>query len=55
MASRPAPKPKDKNKKPLPAMADYSDEVTDQHLERIKALVGQSDFDDAEEIREAAW
>ena len=53
MASRPAPKPM--NKKPLPAMANYSDEVTDQHLERIKALVGQSDLDDAEEIREAAW
>lgn len=30
---------------PLPAPADYSDEVTDQHLERMAALVDQKQFE----------
>ena len=39
----------------LPAEADYSDEVTDEHLEQIKALVDQDQFEDAEEISGPAW
>lgn len=35
-----------------PAVADYSDEVTDEHLERIKILVPKEEFEDAEEVDE---
>ena len=41
--------------RPLPANADYSDEVTDVHLERIKDLVKKEEFEDAEELSGPAW
>ena len=40
-------------KDPLPA--DYHDEVTDEHLEKIKKIVPQDELADAEEISKAAW
>ena len=39
----------------LPAPADYSDEVTDEDLKRIKELVDQDQFEDAEELSGPAW
>ncbi len=39
----------------IPEPADYSDEVTDEHLERIKQLVDQDQFEDAEVISGPAW
>ncbi len=38
---------------PLPA--DYHDEVTDEHLKKIKKIVPQDELADAEEISKPAW
>jgi len=56
MTNSSAPKkvaPKGKTK--LPAPADYTDEVTDEHLGRIKNLVDQDQFKDAEDLSGPAW
>ena len=39
----------------LPAPADYTDEVTDEHLKQIKKLVDQDQFEDAEEVSGPGW
>lgn len=47
---------KDNGKLPrLPPVADYSDLVTDEHLERIKALVPEREYEGAEVISGPAW
>ncbi len=48
LVSEPTLEPVEKT--PKGTSADYSDEVTDKHLEQIKGLVDQDQFDDAEEI-----
>ena len=50
----PTPARKTQRRK-LPAPADYSDEVTDEHLERISELVDQDQFEGAEEVSGPAW
>lgn len=39
----------------FPAPADYSDDVTDEQLERIRKLVPQEELKEIEEICPAAW
>ena len=39
----------------MPAPADYSDEVTDEHVERINDLVPQDELADAEEVGPPGW
>ena len=39
----------------MPAHADYSDEVTDEQHERIKSLVKEEEFEDAEVVSGPAW
>ena len=39
----------------MPAPADYTDEVTDEHLKQINELVDQDQFEDAEELSGPAW
>jgi hypothetical protein len=39
----------------LPPVADYSDTVSDEQFERIKALVPEDDFKDAKLISGPAW
>ena len=39
----------------LPALADYSDEVTDEHLKRIADLVPEKEYEKAEEVCEPGW
>lgn len=53
----PTPARKTQRRKPrkLPAEADYSDEVTDEHLKRIAELVDQDQFEGAEEVSGPAW
>ena len=56
MPGKPARKPAAKTaRRPWPPVADYSDEVTDEHLERIKGLVPKEEFEDAEEVGEPGW
>lgn len=38
-----------------PWPADYQDEVTDEHLIAIKAVVPQEEVDDAETVSGPAW
>ena len=38
-----------------PLMADYSDQVTDEHLKRIKDLTKDERIEEAEEVCEPAW
>ena len=42
-----------KEREPLPA--DYNDEVTDKHLEKIDELAGDIDLKDAEVVSGPAW
>ena len=39
----------------LPAKADYSDEVTEQHLAAIRSAVGDVDWSEMETISGPAW
>lgn len=39
----------------MPAPADYSDEVTDEHFGRIAELVDQGNFENAEVVSGPAW
>jgi hypothetical protein len=39
----------------LPPVADYSDVVTDEHFGRIRALVPEADYHDAEVVSGPAW
>jgi hypothetical protein len=39
----------------LPPIVDYSDEVTDEHLQRIRELVGDPNIGNAEEVSESGW
>jgi hypothetical protein len=39
----------------LPPVADYSDIVTDEHMERIKALVPNGEYKDAKVLCGPAW
>ena len=42
-------------RRPPPPEADYSDEVTDEHHERIKGLVKEDEHKDAEVTSGPAW
>ena len=42
-------------KRPLPEFADYSDQVTDADHKRIKGLVPEGEYEDAEEVSGPAW
>jgi len=54
--SKPVPKTeKAKSPQRLPPHADYSDVVTDDHIARIKTLVPDSDYADAEIVSGPAW
>ena len=39
----------------LPPIVDYSDVVTDEHLQRIRELVDQDDLKDAQPVSEPGW
>ena len=39
----------------LPPNADYGDVVTDEHLARIRTLVPESEYKDAEVVSGPAW
>ena len=39
----------------FPAPADYSDEVTDEQLQRVKDLVPQDELEEAEEVCPPGW
>ena len=39
----------------LPALADYSDEVTDEHMKRIADLVPKKEYEDAKEVCKPGW
>ena len=39
----------------MPSPADYSDEVTDEHVKRIAEIVNQDQFEGAEVISGPAW
>jgi hypothetical protein len=39
----------------LPPQADYSDVVTDEHIERIKTLVPEDEYKDGKVICGPAW
>lgn len=39
----------------LPPVVDYSDIVSDEHLERIKALVPEAEYEGAEVVSGPAW
>ena len=51
-ARKPAPKAP---VRAWPPVADYSDEVTDEHLKRIKDLVPEEEHEGAEEVSEPGW
>lgn len=38
-----------------PAPADYSDEVTDEQLQRVRDLVPQEELEEAEEVCPPGW
>ena len=38
-----------------PPVADYSDEVTDEHVKRIKDLVPEEEYEEAEEVGSPGW
>lgn len=44
-----------RSKHRLPELADYSDQVTDADFKRIKDLVPESEYKDAEEADGPAW
>lgn len=56
MAPNTLPKaPKNNNPRPGPLHADYSDDVTEEHMRLIHERVDQEQFVDAEEVSKPGW
>ena len=53
-ANSKTPRRKDRPHK-APAPADYSDEVTDEQLQRVRDLVPQEELEEAEEVCPPGW